>query len=393
MSGGGDLTTTEKSRTNVPPFLAGGQQNVVGAGFNMNLPFLNTPAYQLQGLNSDQLKAMDLARGTAQSAFTQSPEMAQAMQQMMGGNQAQAAQAQAAQLGANDFKPFMNPFMDSVGKSTLGNMRSEYQNADANLAGKYAASQAFGGSGEAIARGQLARGYNQNVGTAINNLMSQGYDRSTALAMANTQNQQQTNLANAQNQQQANLFNATQATELPSNISNLKSADQQRQMSALAALLGVGDQQQQQGQKALDAPWTALQRLLATTPMNQMNTAGMSEKTQPDTSPSPLMKILGMGASLLGAPMTGGGSIAGALAGAAGLSDKNMKTDITKLGKDPDSGLDMYSYRYRDDPKSYPKVVGPMAQDIEKANPGSTRKIGGKMIVPLEMLLGQGSAR
>jgi hypothetical protein len=298
MSGGGDITTTSKERTNVPPFLAGGQQNVVGGGFNMNLPFLNTPAYQVMGLNSDQLKAMDLSRGTAQTAFTQSPEMTQAMGQMMSGNQ-----AQAAQLGANDFKPFMNPFLDSVGKSTLGNMRSEYQNADAGLAGQYAASQAFGGSGEAIARGQLARGYNQNVGTAVNQLMSQGYDRATALAMANTEKQQQTN-----------MFNAAQAMQLPAAVSNLKSADQQRQMSALAALLGVGDQQQAQGQKSLDAPWTALQRLLATTPMNQMNTASMGEQTQPDQSPSPLMQILGMGASLLGSPMTGGGSIAGGIA-------------------------------------------------------------------------------
>jgi hypothetical protein len=63
------------------------------------------------------------------------------------------------------------------------------------------------------------------------------------------------------------------------------------------------------------------------------------------------------------------------------FSDRNEKTDIEKLGKDPNTGLDMYAYRYKNDPKTYPKVVGPMAQDIEKTFPNSTKKIGGKLVV------------
>jgi hypothetical protein len=106
--------------------------------------------------------------------------------------------------------------------------------------------------------------------------------------------------------------------------------------------------------------------------MNQFNTAHVSKTTQPDQSPSPIMQILGMASNVLGSY----------------LSDKTMKTDIEKLGKDKDTGLDMYAYRYKGDPKSYPKVVGPMAQDIEKANPGSTGRAGGKMTVPIHMLLG-----
>ena len=47
-----------------------------------------------------------------------------------------------------------------------------------------------------------------------------------------------------------------------------------------------------------------------------------------------------------------------------GMSDENEKTDKKKIGKDPDTGLDLYSYRYKGDPKTYPKVVGPMAQDF-----------------------------
>jgi len=61
-------------------------------------------------------------------------------------------------------------------------------------------------------------------------------------------------------------------------------------------------------------------------------------------------------------------------------SDRRMKTDIKKLGVDPLTGLPMYAYRYRGDPKSYPKVVGPMAQDIEERG-GPVREIGGRKVV------------
>ena len=78
--------------------------------------------------------------------------------------------------------------------------------------------------------------------------------------------------------------------------------------------------------------------------------------------------------------MGGGTSLLSAL---GLISDRRDKTDIKKLGKDPQSGLDMYSYRYKDDPKSYPKVVGPMAQDIEDKYPGAVREIGGHKVVNL----------
>ncbi len=74
------------------------------------------------------------------------------------------------------------------------------------------------------------------------------------------------------------------------------------------------------------------------------------------------------------------------IAGLGLLSDRNEKTDIKKIGKDEATGLDLYSYRYRDDPKTYPKVVGPMAQDIEKAMPGATARVGGKLYVKPEAL-------
>ncbi len=74
-------------------------------------------------------------------------------------------------------------------------------------------------------------------------------------------------------------------------------------------------------------------------------------------------------------------SMAGAIGSLAALSDERMKTDRVKLGRDPEFGLMMEAYRYKGDPKSYPKVVGPMAQEIEKMYPGAVKEIGGKKVV------------
>ena len=74
---------------------------------------------------------------------------------------------------------------------------------------------------------------------------------------------------------------------------------------------------------------------------------------------------------------------AGAAANIYGMSDKSMKTDITDLGKDPKTGLKMHAFRYKGDPKSYPKVVGPMAQDVQKVAPDAVTPMGkdGKLAI------------
>jgi len=74
-----------------------------------------------------------------------------------------------------------------------------------------------------------------------------------------------------------------------------------------------------------------------------------------------------------------GGQLLGAIPGM--ISDRRDKTDVKRIGTDEPTKLPMYAYRYKGDPKSYPKVVGPMAQDIEKQYPGSVGEIGGHKVV------------
>jgi hypothetical protein len=65
-------------------------------------------------------------------------------------------------------------------------------------------------------------------------------------------------------------------------------------------------------------------------------------------------------------------------------SDRDLKTDIEKVA---DGKIPMYAYRYKTDPKTYPKVVGPMAQDVQKVAPSAVKRVGGKLVINYENLM------
>jgi hypothetical protein len=85
--------------------------------------------------------------------------------------------------------------------------------------------------------------------------------------------------------------------------------------------------------------------------------------------------------------MSGFGQAIGGLAGLTYLrSDVRDKTDIEREGTTR-TGIPLYSFRYKGDPKSYPKVVGPMAQDVAKIMPhrvGAIPGSGGKLAIAFQ---------
>jgi Chaperone of endosialidase len=84
-----------------------------------------------------------------------------------------------------------------------------------------------------------------------------------------------------------------------------------------------------------------------------------------------------------------GGQLLGGLGGLA--SDRRMKTDVQKFGTDPESKLPIYAYRYKGDPKTYPKVVGPMAQDVKKVAPEAVHsEEGGHLAISADSYFGLG---
>lgn len=171
------------------------------------------------------------------------------------------------------------------------------------------------------------------------------------------------------------LYNATYApTEHRAAIGDYMQGRDQQSLQ--------GARQQFEAQEAM--PWTQLARYGAAlgyvSPLAGQagNISGTTSGTNVSDRPYGFMDYANLFAGGGNSAISGAGNAA---LGLSMMSDREAKTDIKKVGKSQTTGLPIFSYRYKGDPKNYPKVVGPMAQDIEKAVPGSTERIGGLLTV------------
>jgi hypothetical protein len=226
------------------------------------------------------------------------------------------------------------------------------------------AARAFGGSRHGIESALTRAEGTKKIGDLSASLRSAGFDTATQTAIAD------------------------RGKWLPA-ASGLLSAAGQKQGSRLSdvtALLGAGGQEQAQRQKVLDAERAKFEEA-RNYPVEQLNlrlaALGMSPygKTEIGNKTSTQEQLPTDWATLL----LGGAKAAPGLMGL--FSDREAKTDIKKIGKDPLDGIPIYAYRYKGDPKSYPKVVGPMAQDIEKKYPSAVKKIGKHRVVDIGNLM------
>lgn len=366
------------TKEELPPYVQDAQKHLIATGQRLTDPFLQyAPAYATAGFNPDQMMGFDLSRGMAETAFsTPTPWLSGNAAQAGGVNLGPAAQA-GGQVGITpgDVTQFLNPYTGQVVDTTLNTMRRENDRAAAGIGARAATAGAFGGSGAAIERAQLARSFGDQVASTTAQLMSAGYDKATATAMANAQMRQSNEqfnasarnnmaLQGAQLAQNNSQFNAgaqnSMAVQSAQTNSAMLNDEQTRQMRAIQQLWQGGQTQQGLAQQSIDVPWTMLQRLIGTTP--SLNNTGGTKTTETSGG--------GPGAAQLGLGLLG-----------MFLSDEDTKKDVEKLGKDPKTGLPLYSYNYKSDPPSAPKRVGPMAQDIEKKYPGMVRTVGGKKVV------------
>jgi hypothetical protein len=373
-------------------------------------------AYDVFGMASTPFQApqANMNGTTAANAFT--PQQATAAT-------AQAAQGQAGQLYPTEIAPFMNPYLANAIDPTLNRLQQQQWDTSGRINADAAASGMFGGSRGAVANAIGDRDYRTNLAQTAGNMLNQGWNNAAGLAQYNVGNRQATSAANAQLQNAVNLANAQNQTSVSqsnaanaaarannaaqiggqlagqqlqsntqTNLANMGAqnataqADANRFLAALAQqgntnsqnlqgtlsiiqlLNTLGGQQQQTGQNALNNYWQNLNNLF------NLLKVGVS----PGTNVAGQTTSLGNTTGTTQQPINLGQI---ALGGIGLLSDPKDKTDITKLGKDPQSGVDMYAYRYKGDPKTYPKVVGPMSPDIERLMPGVTRLIGGHRVV------------
>jgi hypothetical protein len=261
-------TTTQSteggSTTNYAPWIGPSQQGLAGIALMQNMHNLTPQQHSIAGFTPDQLQGMDYTRQFAAEQF--------------GGGSPNY-------MTGDSFKEYMNPFLDTVGKTAVDGMRREHENNLARSGVKAANGVAFGGSGAALERAQLARGMNEAVPAVLGNIMSQGFDRATNAAMS--------------------------ARTLNDNLDQSRSG---RQMSAIQGLLGAGGLQQGLAQKSLDLPYESLKRIAAFVPgVYDQNQSYWSSgnSTQPDNSPGMLQQLLGGGLTLAGMKSDGGGTLGG----------------------------------------------------------------------------------
>lgn len=439
-----NLSNTGSSSTalsQIPQWLEDAARSGVGSAQGLlNQPVQSYGGDLTAGLNQYQQQAGNLF----QNAVGQfSPYFDQAKSTIQSGlQQAQSINPQTLRSGLSGIGDYMNPYIQNVVNSVQDISRQNLDQSLKQTADQAIASKAFGGSRHGVQEGVATAQNNLNTNNLIANLLNSGYNQATSLLGQDTQNNltaQQSNQAANQNYlnnllsggsalaglgttaQNAltsginnllNYGNLAQSTEQNANTAaynewlrqqNMPLQLQQLYNQTLSAAPHSTMQSQtgQQTNTALqNANTSATQNNTSTSQMQgntqgtantNSNSSGWSFSPQQQRSSSPLLTGLGGLASLgsmFAAPANGTSAAAGMLGAAkAGLamlpsaSDKDMKTDIKKLGKDKETGLNIYSYRYKGDPKTYPKVVGPMAQDIEKQYPGATKRRGGRLTV------------
>lgn len=361
-----------------------------------------------QSLYGDMVRTLDQTKplyDRATGAFDQASATLDATKPL----HSEAADLFRKGTGALDIQGFLNPYTAEVEKNAISN-------AERSLSGQLLANRdqarksgAFGGSRgaiqDAVTQAEGARG----IGDLSAQLRKAGFDTATANAFQDREKYGKAAaglLGTASGMQgtaqgqlgvgQGHLGTASGIRDTASGygqagagFGNTGSGFLNAAQSKLAgnvtdaqSLLGIGQQDQAHNQANINsdmAKWGEKWNY----PVEQLNTKlaalGMSpygktetiNKTSTSEKSGPDFATMGLGIMQM-LPML------------FMMSDRNTKTDIKKL---TDGDIPMYSYRYKGDPKSYPKVVGPMAQDIEKKYPSAVKKLGKHKVVDMSNLM------
>jgi hypothetical protein len=263
--------------------------------------------------------------------------------------------------GPMDISSYLNPYTNEVEQRAIGNANTALTQQLRGVNDQAAKARAFGGSRHAIQSGVTQAEGVRGIGDLSAQLRAQGFDVASRNALADRAGMQ---------------AGAT-------GLMNTAGSRQNARMADVSGLLGAGASEQGQRQREIDAqmkkfyeardyPLEGLNTRLAALGMSPYGKTEMSNKTATSEQTGPDWATLGLGAMK-------------ALPGLIGMfSDREAKTDIKKLTDGP---VPLYAYRYKGDPKSYPKVVGPMAQDIEKIRPKAVKKVGKHRVIDMNNLM------
>lgn len=445
MGGGSDQTSTTQSQQvqQLPPWInTAAQQNYAFAQNVATQPLQQYQGQMVANVGPQTQQAWNTAAtgaGAGQDQYNaaqagylgmlgQTPQQVNPATMNAALNTGPTGRINPQTLASTNLNPYMSPYTSSVINATLPIMQQNLGQQQIGNQNQASAASAYGGSRQGVQQGvtqaqgaqnmaQMAAQLNQaNFGQAqqgaladiSNNLQAQGANVGAAnqFALQNQANLQAAAGANQAAQMTAQQLN--QQAQQDQGRLNLQAASglgalgQQAQLSQarnFAEQMSAGGQEQAQAQNQINAQmqkfqnaWSypqtelgILQSALGMTPYGQATQGQQTTQTQTAANP------LGMAEGALGAlgNLFSGGATS-AFSGLAGLfgSDRRMKTDIAKVGDHP-VGVGIYAYRYKGDPKSYPKVVGPMAEDVQKIAPHAVSVIpgsGGKRAINMAAL-------
>jgi hypothetical protein len=376
------LSRTQEASANMPgPYMG----NIV-PGFNDQI----TGAWNMaQAASTMGLPGMYAAQGGAMNAAYYNPQ-----------------QVQAGTFPGGNLDAYMNPFLQNVEQQALSRLDDQRQMSLNRTGDQAIAANAFGGSRQGVMEGVTNAEAARAAGDISAGIRSAGFQQAQQAMQADQNRQLQAGMAN----QQAGLSGAQINNQGALGLANISQALQGMGLQGASIQEAIGQQlreyegqllaqQAMQYEMQRQAPFEGISKelqALGMVPYGQSSsTTGPNPAYYQQQQANPFMGALGglsSGLSLAGTlGMTGGALGTGFSAGGLGLgglgallgivSDEREKTDIKRLGKDGETGLDLYAYRYKGDPKSYPKAVGPMAQDIERKFPGAVREVGGKKVV------------
>lgn len=257
---------------------------------------------------------------------------------------------------------------------TFGRERTDAYGQAQNQAvqqGNAAADQLFQqqlGQGQ-FANQAAAQMYGQNMGAAQFNNQTAGQDFSQnmgAAGFANTAQQQQF---------QQNAANAQFGNESRNQGLQERAYLQNQPISQFSALMGG---QQVQGPEGIQySPSAVGQTDVTGAYALQQQAQQANYQAQMQNRSSGLSGLMSLGMAGLMAPMTGGGSLAGAMGSKLLASDIRVKEDIRRVGQ-LDNGLGVYSFRYK---SGGPVQIGVMAQEVAGVRPDAVHDVGGVLHV------------
>jgi hypothetical protein len=376
MSGGSTTTndTTSNQINQIPAWMTqAGQQNYAFAQNVAMQPLQQYQGQMVADVSPQMQQAWDVA---ANSGNVGADQFNASTAGYLGALGQSPTSVKAGLLRDTNLDPYMNPFTKDVINATIPKMEQENALNQNQLANAAASSGAFGGSRQGIQQGVAQSQGAMNIGQMIAQLQQANFAQAQAGATGDIN---RTLTADTSNQQanQAKINSDIIASQGLSNTGDSMNKSNVANFNMLQSA-GAGQEMQQQNQinaqmakfnQAFNYPQQQLGILESSLGMTPHDTSTSGQSNTTTTTPTDWASILANTASAAG-------SIYGMMP-----SDRRMKKDIEKVGKDP-VGVPAYAFRYKgSDPKS-PKIVGPMAQDVQKVAPEAVGEMpgsGGKL--------------